>query len=365
MATEKAQFEAVFDTLAGDILKDVEAYNLPDEGKAWLKKMLYYTVPGGKNNRGLTVPSALRSILKRDLTETELFRAQILGWCVELAVPRSWDDMCGSLADVAWLTQLQAFFLISDDIMDASITRRGQPCWYRQEGVGMIAINDAFICEMAIYRLIRKHFRAEPYYVDLIELFHETTFQTEMGQLMDLITAPEGDVDLSRFSIKKHAYIVEYKTAYYSFYLPIALAMHMGGITNEEAFKQAKSVLLPLGEYFQVQDDYLDCFGSPEVIGKIGTDIEDNKCGWLIVQALDRASPEQRKILDECYGRKDAEKVAAVKRVYSEIDIPAIYHKYEEESYQRISALIEKVDEELLPREMFVAFMNRIYKRKL
>jgi farnesyl diphosphate synthase len=29
------------------------------------------------------------------------------------------------------------------------------------------------------------------------------TFQTELGQLIDLITAPEDDVDLSKFSLEK------------------------------------------------------------------------------------------------------------------------------------------------------------------
>ena len=136
-------------------------------------------------NRGLTVASSFSSLVGRELNETEKFETHILGWCIEL---------------------LQGFFLIADDIMDGSITRRGEPCWYRREGVGMIAINDSFIVEAVIYKLLKKHFKKHPAYVDLVELFHEVTYQTELGQLMDLITAPEGDVDLARFSIEKYVF---------------------------------------------------------------------------------------------------------------------------------------------------------------
>ena len=48
------------------------------------------------------------------------------------------------------------------------------------------------------------------------------------------------------------------------------------------------------------QDDFLDCFGDPAVTGKIGTDIEDNKCSWLVVQALARVTPQQRAVLEVC-----------------------------------------------------------------
>lgn len=100
----------------------------------------------------------------------------------------------------------------------------------------MVAINDSMIIEMAIYKLLKRYFRKHVAYADFIDLFHETTYQTELGQLMDLITAPEGHVDLSKFSIDKHAYIVEFKTAYYSFYLPIALALHYAGVTEEKVY---------------------------------------------------------------------------------------------------------------------------------
>lgn len=41
----------------------------------------------------------------------------------------------------------------------------------------------------------------------------------------------------------------------------------------------------------------MDCYGDPVVIGKIGRDIEEKKCGWLVCQALLRTSPEQKQII--------------------------------------------------------------------
>ena len=249
-------------------------------------------------------------------------------------------------------------------MMDKSITRRGQPCWYRVKNVNEIAINDAFMLEAAIYVLLKKHFRNDSYYVDLLELFHDVTFQTELGQLLDLITAPEDHVDLSKFSLSKHSFIVIFKTAYYSFYLPVALAMYAAGVNDSKDLKQAQDVLIPLGEYFQIQDDYLDCFGTPEQIGKIGTDIQDNKCSWIINKALELANEKQRKILDENYGRKDSKCEANCKAVFSELKIDIHYREYEEAVANELKDKISQVDESRgFKKEVLTAFLNKVYKR--
>lgn len=126
-----------------------------------------------------------------------------------------------------WLQlQLQSILLIADDVMDHSETRRGQPCWYKKDDVGMIAINDSIMIENSIFFILKKHFADQPYYVDLIELFHEALMITTIGQSLDLQTANKS---VSAFTMDRYKSIVHHKTAFYTFYLPVALAMRMAG----------------------------------------------------------------------------------------------------------------------------------------
>jgi farnesyl diphosphate synthase len=67
-----------------------------------------------------------------------------------------------------------------DDVMDGSETRRGRPCWYRKNNLGVAAINDGILLESGIYQLLRKHFRDKPYYVDIMELFHDVIFMLSL-----------------------------------------------------------------------------------------------------------------------------------------------------------------------------------------
>ncbi|XP_045154431.1 farnesyl pyrophosphate synthase isoform X3 [Echinops telfairi] len=342
-AQEKENFIQHFSHVLKVLVEDDLGHPETGDAVARLKKVLEYNVIGGKYNRGMTVVAVFQALAEPGQQDADsLQRALTVGWCVEL---------------------LQAFLLILDDIMDSSLTRRGQPCWYQKPGIGLDAINDAMLLESSIYRLLKFYCRGQPYYLNLMELFLESSYQTEIGQTLDLITAPQGNVDLSRFTPKRYKSIVKYKTSFYSFYHPVAAAMYMAGIDGEKEHADAKRILLEMGEYFQIQDDYLDLFGDPSVTGKVGTDIQDNKCSWLVVQCLQRASPEQRRVLQENYGQKEAEKVARVKALYEEMELPAVFQQYEEASFSSLRSLIEQYSGPL-PPSVFQGLAHRIYKRQ-
>ena len=55
------------------------------------------------------------------------------------------------------------------------------------------------------------------------------TLKTSLGQTLDLMSSPSGGgaPQLAHFTMDRYNAIVKYKTGYYSFYLPVALAMYM------------------------------------------------------------------------------------------------------------------------------------------
>ncbi|KAI3928630.1 hypothetical protein MKW98_024231 [Papaver atlanticum] len=336
----KPKFLKVYYDLKSDLLQD-PSYEFTDDARNWVDKMLDYNVLGGKVNRGLSVVDSYRLLKGDEMSEEEIFLASTLGWCIE------------------WL---QACFLVLDDIMDGAHTRRGQPCWFRVEKVGMIAVNDGLLLRNHIPRILKKYFRQKVYYVDLLELFNEVEFQTASGQMLDLITTIEGEKNLSKYTLPVHRHIVQYKTAYYSFYLPVACALLLSG-ENLENHINVKNILVEMGTYFQVQDDYLDCFGTPEVIGKIGTDIEDFKCSWLVVQALERVNDEQKKILYENYGKADSACVEKVKRLYKDLDLEGVFAEYERNSYENLVSSIEAHPSKAV-QAVLKSFLAKIYKRQ-
>lgn len=345
--SDKELFKDCFDRFVAEIISDLKPiYEMPDEAVTWIEEMINYTVTGGKMNRGLALVQVVNEFAKQNgnnkPSNKERIQACALGWCIEF---------------------LQAFFLVADDVMDDSITRRGQPCWYRRDEVQLIAINDAFILETCVYKILKRYFGDESYYNQLLDLMIETTRQTEFGQLLDLTSQrQDGKIDLDRFTLERYSMIVKYKTAFYSFYLPVAGGMIMAGITDQKLYDTARTILCDMGEYFQVQDDYLDCYGDYETIGKIGTDIQDNKCGWLVVKALEICNSKQRRILENNYGVDNQTKIKAVKNLYKELDIESIYMDYEEESFERLRNLIDNV--EGMPKGVFEFLLKKIYKRQ-
>src|SRR5882724_12047624 len=138
-------------------------------------------------------------------------------------------------------------------------------------------------------------------------------------------------------------------------------AAHLAGYDNKEFKKKSKEILVKIGLLFQIQDDFIDCFGDSEHTGKIGTDIEDGKCCWPIVTALELCNESQKHILKTNYGLKGKVNVKAVKDVYNEINLIDVYRKEEEERYEEIKQDIK--GKSLFNSEIFDYFLSKVYKR--
>ncbi|EEB05564.1 farnesyl pyrophosphate synthetase [Schizosaccharomyces japonicus yFS275] len=334
-----AHFAIILDTLTQSLSK----LNCPEGLKENVLHTITQNTIGGKGTRGKAVLESVKVLLGTELTDDMHEKSCLLGWIVEM---------------------LQGSFLVADDIMDKSLTRRGRPCWYLQVGTSR-AFTEAVMMENLVFVLLRLFFRDQPYYKELLDTFHEILLQTETGQEMDLILSIGGVPMNTSFSLKAYEFIVTYKTAYYSFYLPIKCAMILVGMKEKQAYVDAKRLAVQLGRYFQFQDDFLDCYGDSNVVGKIGTDIRERKCTWLICYALYKASPEERELLLSNYGKHDMESENTIKKLYNDLKMTDLYDELEHLFIKDIGREIQQLDETTgLKRAAFEILFRKMQKRK-
>jgi farnesyl diphosphate synthase len=340
------EFKEHYQVLSREIVASSQKeFELPDVSAQRVIRLLDYSVPGGKVNRGLTIVHVAEVMTPgRRLTASERREIAALGWTIE------------------WM---QASFLVADDMMDSSLTRRGAPCWYLVEGIGNAAINDALILLTQLELILDRYLSKHPHVDKMRRVLLETTYETELGQLLDLTTQPPGatEVDLSLYTIQRYKQIVKYKTAFYSFVAPVILGLLYAGVTDKTVHDKVREICLIMGEYFQIQDDVLDCYGEPAVIGKIGTDIEDAKCSWLVVQALDRATDAQKAVLKADYGKKKPECVSRVKSIFRDLNLQSIFNEYEENVVRQIKGKIAELRDPLI-ESICDGLLRKIYKRE-
>ena len=67
-------------------------------------------------------------------------------------------------------------------------------------------------------------------------------------------------------------------------------------------------------------------------------------------------------VFQENYGKPDEEKVQRVKKLYNDLDLEKAFQDFEDCSYTEILALIDAYHGKL-PKDLFIAFTNKIYKR--
>nr|QYV43139.1 farnesyl diphosphate synthase [Colaphellus bowringi] len=336
---ESREFMAIFPDIVRDLTDAGRHTDIPEVTKRFAK-VLQYNVPTGKKTRGLSTVIAYKMLEKpENLTPENVKLANVLGWCVEL---------------------LRGFGVVIDDIIDNSEVRRNGPCWYKNDNVGLDAIYDGTLLENSVYSILRKYFSQHPSYVQIVELFHDVTLKCAMGKSLDGVITNNGSPDLDKFTMKNYNLIMKYKTAYNSFQLPIGVAMYLAEMHDAELHRQAKTILLELGQFYQIQKDFLNCFGDKKITWKLGSDITEGKCSWLAVVALQRTNPSQRKIMEKYYGKPGEEAVEAIKNLYIELGLPATYACYEEKSYKFINTHIQQISKGL-PHELFFTLLNKLF----
>jgi geranylgeranyl diphosphate synthase type I len=215
---------------------------------------------------------------------------------------------------------IQSYFLIIDDVMDRSKTRRGKPTiheLYAQSSApwsgdvhttNMLAINVGLIAQH-LANIVIAELQQEPRHVkELMARVHKNISGTTFGQIDDLVQQIGGTFTREDLLRK---YLL--KSSYYTYISPLQAGLILAGVDNETVLEEVHDFGVAAGIAFQLHDDYLGVFGESSMTGKSNLDdLQEGKYTLLIHYCLEHCSGADKTLLETEIGKLDLTEERAV-----------------------------------------------------
>ena len=201
-----------------------------------------------------------------------------------------------AISSAAAIEHFHTAALIHDDIADEAELRRGEPCLYMTEGMGL-AINMGDLgLQLVNGTVVKDPLLEDSVKVRVLTELIDMTRRTIEGQALDIGWARDG-----RYDIAPEDYLImaTCKTAHYSGAVPLAIGAIVGGGT-ETQIEGLRNYGLDTGLAFQIQDDLLNLIGKTESTKKgFRDDITEGKRTLVVVHSLSHLDGVKRERLVE------------------------------------------------------------------
>lgn len=261
-------------------------------------------------------------------------------------------DVERALPAAAALEMFHTFTLLHDDIMDNAPVRRGVPSVYNKWGANTAILSGDAMMIWA-YRLLEQ----TPHLAKVLHEFNRLASEVCEGQQMDMDFEGREDVTLAEYME-----MIRLKTA-----VLMAGAAKIGAIAAGADAADAEAVYkygLELGFAFQLQDDYLDIYGTTETLGKkIGGDIAEGKKTFLTITAMEQAGDATRRAILATFGDSShplSHRINRIRTIYNSLDVPELTLSAVERHLAAAATALDSIGRETGPlREMLTALRDR------
>nr|XP_014289203.2 farnesyl pyrophosphate synthase [Halyomorpha halys] len=270
------------------------------------------------------------------------------GWnfCVELLYktvadkPHQTEENLKKMRILRVLSDMShSMHFILDDYADKAEFRQGKKIWASIcEGGQEAAIYDTFTVNYLINCMLQRHFRNDPGFTKMCEMFSWVNGNSGIGQVLDILDHKNSD--FSDYASWKNK--VEYKSRNTMCAFPVLGLLH-AGLTCNDLIHKTMDIFGDYGLMFQVWNDFMDFYSVQEESGKGNYDCKNNVKTWATITAMSHFNPAQAKEFRDCYGTNDPAKRSRVRELFDEIDLPRKYLDY----LRNIRVTVEKKISEL------------------